>query len=185
MKKQLALVSVLVLAMSSVALASPKKSAPAAAPAPYHSSSGGAAYGVAGCGLGTYVFKDHQSKIQMILGATTNGTSGNQTFGISTGTSNCEIADGKWAQFSEADSFVAANYDRLQRDTAAGEGESLQALSQLMGCQSGAPLGAVAKRNYDRIFTGTTARNAPAVVANVKAVINSDTTLASACTAAI
>jgi hypothetical protein len=140
---------------------------------------------VSGCGLGTFVFKDHSSKIQMILAATTNGTSGNQTFGISTGTSNCEIADGKWAQFSEADSFVAANYDRLQRDAAAGEGESLQALSQLMGCESGATLGKAAKTNYDRIFAGTTAQNAPAVVANVKTVIKSDAALSQACTASI
>ena len=182
MKKQLVFLSVFAIAMASSAVAAPKRAAEPA-PAPAHSSSG--TFGVSGCGLGTYVFKDHSSKIQMILAATTNGTSGNQTFGISTGTSNCEIANGKWAQFSEADSFVAANYDRLQRDVAAGEGGSLQALSQLMGCQSGATLGATAKRNYDRIFTGTTAQNAPAVVANVKSVIKSDSALSSACTAAI
>ena len=43
---------------------------------------------MAGCGLG-YVLFGHgdNSKIMQILAATTNGTSGNQTFGMTTGTS--------------------------------------------------------------------------------------------------
>ena len=35
-----------------------------------------------GCGLGTMVFDGKSGKVFKILGATTNGTSGNQTFGI-------------------------------------------------------------------------------------------------------
>src|SRR3954464_7446787 len=45
-------------------------------------------YGTAGCGLGSLVFGDQKGAIQ-ILAATTNTTFGTQTFGITTGTSNC------------------------------------------------------------------------------------------------
>ena len=56
------------------------------------SESGGAAkYGPAGCGLGSMIF-DPDSGFTQIFAATTNGTSGNQTFGISTGTSNWNAA---------------------------------------------------------------------------------------------
>ena len=44
-------------------------------------------YGSAGCGLGSLVFKQNDGT--QILAATTNGTFGSQTFGITFGTSNC------------------------------------------------------------------------------------------------
>src|SRR5690348_10000976 len=69
--------------------------APAAAQAPLSSATGTAAantnlagYGVAGCGFGSMLFGKQPGFIQ-VLAATTNGTFGSQTFGISTGTSNC------------------------------------------------------------------------------------------------
>ncbi len=43
-----------------------------------------------GCGLGTMVFDGQQGKVYKVLGATTNGTSGNQTFGITFGTLGCD-----------------------------------------------------------------------------------------------
>ncbi len=47
-----------------------------------------APYGEAGCGLGSMIFGDSPGFVQ-VLAATTNGCSGSQTFGITTGTSNC------------------------------------------------------------------------------------------------
>ncbi|MFN7453535.1 MAG: DUF3015 family protein, partial [Pseudobdellovibrionaceae bacterium] len=44
-------------------------------------------YGDAGCGLGSVIFGNEKGFSQ-IFAATTNGTVGNQTFGISSGTSN-------------------------------------------------------------------------------------------------
>ncbi|MFN8945903.1 MAG: DUF3015 family protein, partial [Pseudobdellovibrionaceae bacterium] len=49
----------------------------------------GQGYGMAGCGLGSVVFGDKPGFIQ-IFAATLNSIGGNQTFGISLGTSNCE-----------------------------------------------------------------------------------------------
>src|SRR3569832_2714255 len=51
---------------------------------------GGRAYGSAGCGLGSIVFGSQPGFIQ-ILAATTNGTFASQTFGITSGTSDCAV----------------------------------------------------------------------------------------------
>jgi hypothetical protein len=43
-----------------------------------------------GCGLGTIVFEGQNGLVSQTFAVTTNGTFGNQTFGITSGTSNCE-----------------------------------------------------------------------------------------------
>ena len=43
----------------------------------------------AGCGLGSMIIQEN-TKVMQLLAATTNGSFGSQTFGISTGTSNCK-----------------------------------------------------------------------------------------------
>ena len=64
--------------------------------------------------------------------ATTNGTFGSQTFGISTGTSGC-TNDGKvWAEH-KTEFFVAATFENLAEDMARGQGEHLTALAILLG----------------------------------------------------
>jgi len=88
-------------------------------------------YGMAGCGLGSMVIKD-DGMIQ-ILAATTNGTFNTQTFGITTGTSNC-VADGVVMADKEQEAFTELNLDNLQRDMAAGQGEYLAAFVTLLGC---------------------------------------------------
>src|SRR5512137_902647 len=49
---------------------------------------GSGGYGAAGCGLGSMAF-NKQPGIFQILAATTNSLTGTQTFGITSGTSNC------------------------------------------------------------------------------------------------
>ena len=46
-----------------------------------------AQYGMAGCGLGSVVISD--DGFLQVFAATTNGTSYSQSFGITSGTSNC------------------------------------------------------------------------------------------------
>lgn len=87
-------------------------------------------YGTAGCGLGSVIFEDQPGAVQ-IFAATTNGTSGNQTFGITTGTLNC--GQPVWeASNSEMQQFVAQNMDGLAMDIAAGGGETFDAFAELM-----------------------------------------------------
>src|SRR3990170_5699357 len=88
-------------------------------------------YGAAGCGLGSMVFGNEQGPVQ-IFAATTNGTFGSQTFGITTGTSNCAKA-AKFAGAERLNEFVVANMDNLAKDIAMGHGESLDTLAELIG----------------------------------------------------
>ena len=122
-------------------------------------------YGLSGCGLGSMIFKEPKDKVQQILAATTNGTSGNQTFGITTGTLNCET-DGVIAKRAEQEVFVTANFETLKRDTAAGNGEALNAFASLLGCdQLQAPsLAKVAQKQYSELFQGASAENPGPVV---------------------
>lgn len=89
----------------------------------------------AGCGLGTHVvFKNPSSWVEHVLAATTNGTSGNQTFGMTSGTLGCKDAGGPLA--SRVNGFLDNNLDQLAMDSATGEGESLSALAELIGIES-------------------------------------------------
>ena len=88
-----------------------------------------------GCGLGKMLWADysHQKAIgPQVLQATTNGTSGNQTFGISTGTSGC-TNDGTIFASEKAKVFASANFDNLAQEMAQGQGEHLSSLATLMG----------------------------------------------------
>jgi hypothetical protein len=64
--------------------------------------------------------------------ATTNGTFGSQTFGISSGTSGC-TNDGTIMSEHKVNIFAAANYDSLSQEMARGGGEHLASLAELMG----------------------------------------------------
>ncbi|MFZ2223405.1 MAG: DUF3015 family protein [Candidatus Deferrimicrobium sp.] len=90
-----------------------------------------------GCGFGTVIFKDVQNRTTLvqIVEATTNGSSGNQTFGISSGTSEC-TQPAKAVQNERLNEFVQANLDELARDISAGKGETLSTVAELMGVPS-------------------------------------------------
>lgn len=106
------------------------------------------AYGTAGCGLGSIVFGDEGGIIQ-ILAATTNGTSANQTFAITSGTSNC---GGGVVGEASAKAFIETNREALTKDIARGQGETITSLSTLAGCTDDAAVGASLQKNFDQIF---------------------------------
>jgi hypothetical protein len=83
-----------------------------------------------GCGLGTQLFDGKDGLIQQLLAATTNGT-GFQTFGISSGTSECTQPT-DFASNEELHIFVAENMDNLAVDVAMGQGEYVDTLAGLM-----------------------------------------------------
>ena len=86
-----------------------------------------------GCGLGTMLWgnKADGSVFSQSLQATTNGTFGNQTFGITSGTLGCEQPT-KVAANKRLMEFTTNNLDNLARDMARGHGESLATLAELM-----------------------------------------------------
>ncbi|WNM58856.1 DUF3015 domain-containing protein [Candidatus Nitrospira allomarina] len=88
-----------------------------------------------GCGLGKLAWEDSSQKESIggqVLMATTNGTFGSQTFGISSGTSGC-TNDGKIFASEKVNVFAAVNFDNLAQEMAQGEGEHLTSLATLMG----------------------------------------------------
>src|SRR3954471_12393936 len=104
-------------------------------------------YGTAGCGLGSMIFGDQKGAIQ-ILAATTNTTFGTQTFGITTGTSNCgEAAVGTAA----TKSFIEGNREVLAKDAARGSGETIIALSAMAGCKDSKAVGKKLQQNFSQL----------------------------------
>jgi hypothetical protein len=86
-----------------------------------------------GCGLGTTVWEGQSGMAPQILAVTTNGTLGNQTFGITFGTLGCK-KDG--IVRSPVAMFTGGNMDRLARDMSIGEGEALETLAELLGIEA-------------------------------------------------
>ena len=107
---------------------------------------GSGAYGTAGCGLGSLAFGSQQGPIQ-IVAATLNGT-GIQTFGITTGTSNC----GTGVIASGTRNFVEANREALAKDMSRGQGETIGALTWMAGCGNSQAVGAALQQRYSTII---------------------------------
>lgn len=88
-----------------------------------------------GCGLGKLAWADYKTPKNIapqVMMATTNGTFGSQTFGISFGTSGC-TNDGKVMAEQQTNLFVASTFETISGDMARGGGEHLAALATLMG----------------------------------------------------
>ncbi len=94
---------------------------------------GGQAKANTGCGLGTMLFKNNadNSTVLQTFQATTNGFYGNQTFGITTGTSECAQPK-NFVSNEQLNEFMVANMDNLARDIAQGRGETLDAFAELL-----------------------------------------------------
>jgi hypothetical protein len=92
----------------------------------------GSAHSNTGCGLGTLLWesKADNSSLFQAFQATTNGT-GSQTFGITSGTSDCK-QPAKFASNDRLNDFVVANMDNLAKDIAVGRGETLDTFAELM-----------------------------------------------------
>lgn len=104
-----------------------------------------------GCGLGSMVIKDDSSAVMLALQATTNSTLGNQTFGITSGTSGCKKT--KFVMNERAEEFVASNMDILAKEIAAGHGESLDTLAELLDVQDKDAFAVALQSNYNSIYT--------------------------------
>ncbi|MCP9440572.1 MAG: DUF3015 domain-containing protein [Nitrospira sp.] len=88
-----------------------------------------------GCGLGKIAWQNYphaKTKGAQILMATTNGSFGTQTFGISTGTMGC-TDDGRWWAEQKATMFAELNADALAQEMAQGRGEHLASMATLLG----------------------------------------------------
>jgi len=91
------------------------------------------AYDSTGCGLGSMAWRGQSGLLPQILAVTTNGTFGNQTFGITFGTSGCDpngrVSGGTQKMIL---SFLENNMEQFAIDVATGEGETLTTLAGIM-----------------------------------------------------
>src|ERR1035437_8475528 len=173
MSKRLALALCVALAASFCGYASYAAEGKAAAkkkPMVHHQETGDSGYGAAGCGLGSLIFHDQEGMIQ-IVSATLNSIYSHQMFAISSGTSNCEGGERR----ASAKLFIEGNKVALQDDVARGSGETVTALSKLMGCEDSVQFGKTLQRSYGSIYLG--ASSAIQVRANIFKTISSDPAL--------
>ena len=109
-----------------------------------------------GCGLGTVLWKNRAdgSILSQALQATTNATFGNQTFGITSGTLECQEPS-KAVQNERLNHFVRANMDNLAKDIAQGRGESLDTFAELLQipAEQRAAFYSRLQQNFTQVFT--------------------------------
>jgi len=96
------------------------------------------------------IFGDQKGPVQ-ILAATTNGTFGTQTFGITSGTSNC-VDNGSSTR--GARNFIEGNREALAKDAARGSGETITTLSAMAGCKDAKAVGATLQKRFAQLFPG-------------------------------
>lgn len=128
-----------------------------------------------GCGWGSMLMDGESGVAPNVLAATTNGTFGNQTFGMSSGTAGCDTS--QTIQRAAAD-FLDDNMEKVARDMSTGQGESLDTLSNLMGIQEQdkAKFFSVTHDNFSRIFSSDSVSSVD-VMASIQEVMKKDTTL--------
>lgn len=107
------------------------------------------AYGEAGCGLGSLVIGKDGNQI---LAATTNDT-GIQSFGITSGTSNC-TDDGAVASNKQVIMYIEVNKTALANEAAKGNGETISGLANLLKVDQD-EFKQTLKENYKKIFVET------------------------------
>ena len=134
-------------------------------------------YGQAGCGLGSLVFGSKQGFSQ-VFAATTNGTSGSQTFGITSGTSNC----GKsiFASIEQQKDYMYANFSTIKKQSAKGHGSELDGFASILGCSKvKSEFTHTLQSHFNAVFNS---KNPEAVLNNVKEEIKNNNILRDNCT---
>ncbi len=127
-----------------------------------------------GCGWGNMIF-DGQSGLPIHLIATiVNGTSGNKTFGMTSGTNGCDTSG---ALRYDGKSMLAMNgmVEEVAQDMATGEGDALTALSVSMGIaeEDRARFQQVMHDNFANVFPSDDV-TAAGVMNNIVAVMKQD-----------
>jgi len=121
-----------------------------------------------GCGLGSMVIANQDSVVKQSLAATTNGTAGNQTFGITSGSLGC-TKPASFASNDKAKTFIANNMDQLAIDISKGKGESIDTLATLLNVEDKASFKTNLQSNFGTIYTGSDV-NAAHVIDSIVAV---------------
>ena len=106
-----------------------------------------------GCGWGNMLFEGQSGMPMHLLATLVNGTSGNATFGMTTGTNGCDTS-GSLSYSGSSLLGMTGVMEEVAQDMATGEGEALTALSVSMGIEASdrAHFNAVMHENFAAIF---------------------------------
>jgi hypothetical protein len=85
-----------------------------------------------GCGWGQVLFEGQNGKASHVLALTTNGTSGNNTFGVTTGTNGCS-SSGTISYGGKEMVDVSSVMDEFGEDLAQGDGEVITTVAVSIG----------------------------------------------------
>ncbi|MDF3936754.1 DUF3015 domain-containing protein [Pseudomonas citronellolis] len=131
-----------------------------------------------GCGWGQMVFDGQRGLFPHLLATTTNGTSGNATFGLTSGTNGC---DSNVRIGYSGRSWFAMNgmLDNIAEDMANGHGDALDAYATLLGVEAKdrAHFAQVTQQHFGEIFASKDATSEQ-VYTNTLSVMQRDQVLA-------
>ena len=115
-----------------------------------------------GCGLGSLIIKNQNTVALQVLAATINATSGTQTFGITSGTSDCSKPN-NYVSNDKLNKFVSENMDELAMDISAGKGETLETVAKLMNVENSVEFSAKLQANFSNIYTSENVTSATVI----------------------
>jgi hypothetical protein len=130
------------------------------------------------CGWGNMLFKGDRGMAAHFVALTTNGTSGNATFGMTSGTNGCSTK-GILTYGGKSMLALSGMLDELSEDMAKGDGEALTTYAVVLGVQpqDRAHFAAVTHAHFTEIFSSANV-TAEQVQAATLAVMQRDARLA-------
>lgn len=130
------------------------------------------------CGWGNMLFKGQSGLGPHLVATITNGTSGNATFGMTTGTNGCSV-NGTLTYGGQAMIGMEGVLDEFIADAANGQGEAMNAMAVSMGISpEDRPVFAQAMHeNFNTLFP-TSDVTSDDVYASIVEVMKSDARLA-------
>ncbi|OEC40517.1 hypothetical protein A7D27_15920 [Pseudomonas sp. 1D4] len=131
-----------------------------------------------GCGWGNMLFEGQRGMAPHFLATTTNGTSGNATFGMTSGTNGCDTSV-KLGYGGRSMLAMNGMLDNIAEDMAQGQGEALDAYATLLGVEKAdrAHFAKITQENFARIFSAPDVTGEQ-VLANTLDVMSRDQQLA-------
>ena len=127
-----------------------------------------------GCGWGNMLFAGDSGPVHLVA-TSINGTSGNKTFGMTSGTNGCSM-NGKLTYGGK--SMLGSIMDEFSQDVAMGQGEALNAVAVMMGVakEDRATFAKVTHENFATIFSNEKV-TAEEVLSSLEEVMKADATL--------
>lgn len=118
------------------------------------------------------LFQGQSGMVPHFLAITTNGSSGNATFGMTSGTNGCSTSG---ALTYGGKAMVNAMLDELTADVAVGEGEALTAVAVAYGVakEDRAAFASLANRNFEVLFPSENV-TADEVIASLESLMKAD-----------